>query len=77
MHKTTGTEYDVALMQEDLKAKGWLPIDLARKADVSHMSVSRFFSGERQTPRMAKKLAQAMGFTLRRYLISAREEASA
>lgn len=65
--------YDVAKMQDDLSAKGWLPIDLARKAHVSHMAVSRFLSGERRTARMAKKLAEALGYTVRRYLVSSRE----
>lgn len=53
-----------------MAGKGWLPIDLARRADVSHMSVGRFLRGERQTARMAKKLAEALGYSIRRYLIS-------
>lgn len=74
MQRTTASvAYDVALLKDDLAAKGWLPIDLARKAEVSHMAVSRFLSGERQTARMAKKLAVALGHSVRRYLISARE----
>lgn len=71
MHNPAGpTTYDVALMRADLAARGWLPIDLARRAGVSHMTVSRFLSGERQTPRSAKKLATALGRSLRRYLVS-------
>jgi transcriptional regulator with XRE-family HTH domain len=65
--------YDVALMIRDMAAKGFLRTDLARKADVSAMAVTRFFSGERQTARMAKKLAGALGYSVRRYLISSRE----
>jgi transcriptional regulator with XRE-family HTH domain len=69
MQRTSATpEYDVALFKADMTEKGWLPVDLARKARVSHMTVSRFFSGERQTARTAKKLAGALGHSLRRYL---------
>lgn len=56
-----------------MTAKGWLPIDLARQASVSHMTVGRFFSGERQTARTAKKLADALGRSLKRYLLASRE----
>lgn len=73
MHKPTGPGYDVALIQNDMAVKGWLPVDLARRAGVSHMTVSRFISGERQTARMGKKLATALGYSLRRYLVASRE----
>lgn len=74
MQRPTATpDYDVARMQDDLKAKGWLPIDLARKAKVSHMAVSRFFSGQRQTPRMAKRLSRALGHPADFYLIRTTE----
>lgn len=64
--------YDVALMTEDMTAEGFMRKDLARRARVSAMAVTRFLSGERQTPRMAKKLAVALGYTVRRYLISSK-----
>lgn len=74
MHKhTAAPSYDVALLKEDMDAKGWLPIDLARAAGVSHMTVSRFFTGERRTARTGKKLASALGRSHSRYLISSRE----
>lgn len=53
--------YDVERMQRDMAAKGWQPVDLARKANVAASSVTRFFSGEFQTPRMAKRLSKALG----------------
>lgn len=62
--------YDVPLMQADMRLKGWIPIDLARRAKLSHMTVGRFLRGERQTARTAKKLATALGHSIRRYLIS-------
>lgn len=61
--------YDVRLVEEDMADKGWLPVDLARHADVSHMTVGRFLRGERQTPRTAKKLAEALGRSVRRYRV--------
>lgn len=74
MHKSGPTSpYDVALLRADMTARGWLPIDLARRAKVSHMTVSRFFSGERQTARTAKKLADALARPLRRYLLQSGE----
>lgn len=72
MHKTAGASYDVALLRDDMTTKGWLPVDLARKAGVSHMTVGRFLTGERQTARMAKRLAAALGYSVRRYLISSK-----
>lgn len=73
MHKRTEPRYNVAALCDDMATKGWLPIDLARAAGVSHMTVSRFLSGERRTARMAKKLATALGRSVRHYLISSRE----
>jgi transcriptional regulator with XRE-family HTH domain len=74
MHKLSAPPaFNVALLQDDMAAKGWLPIDLARKAAVSHMTVSRFLSGERRTARTAKKLATALGQSVRRYLILSNE----
>ena len=77
MHKSPeGPTYDVAILRQDMAAKGWLPVDLARKARVSHMSVSRFLSGERQTARMAKRFAEALGYSVRRYLVPAKTAAA-
>lgn len=64
--------YDITLMLEDMAAKGFIQKDLASRARVSAMVVSRFLSGERQTARMAKKLAAALGHPVRRYIVSAR-----
>ena len=77
MHNdAVATDYDVALMRADMKRLGWLPIDLARAAGVSHMTVGRFLSRERQTPRTALKLATALGHELARYLAEVRREVS-
>lgn len=52
-----------------MAAKGWIAKDLAGKSRVSEMTVSRFLRGVRQSPRTAKKLAKALGFSVRRYLV--------
>lgn len=67
--------YNVALMSRDMAAKGFIKKDLAAKAGVSAMAVTRFLRGDRQTARMAKRLATALGYSVRRY-IDSREQAS-
>lgn len=60
--------YDASKIVEDMAGKGWLPTDLARAANVSDMTVSRFLKGDTQTERTAERLARALGFSPRRYL---------
>lgn len=65
--------FDADLMAEDIAAKGWTPKDLSKLADVADVTVYRFLNGEFQTPRTAKKLANALGYSSpRRYLIRER-----
>lgn len=66
----TTSRFDAGLMADDLALKGWLPIELARRAGVADMTVYRFLSGESQTAPTAKKLAKALGRPLSRYLIA-------
>jgi transcriptional regulator with XRE-family HTH domain len=66
--------YNVELMLHDMTLKGWLATDLADKADVSDMTVSRFLKGIHQTPPTAKKLARALGHSLGRYVVAARRD---
>jgi DNA-binding LacI/PurR family transcriptional regulator len=58
-----------------MATRGWIVRDLARAAGVSDMTVSRFLSGEIQTARTAKKFADSLGFTVRRYLVRSTEAA--
>lgn len=58
---STVPRYDVDRMRRDIAAKGWLPVDLARRAKVNPASVTRFLSGAFQTPRMAKRLSKPLG----------------
>lgn len=67
------SSWNVALLTEDMKSRGWLKFDLARRARVSHMTVGRFLNGQRQTARTAKKLARALGQDVERYLIRSSE----
>jgi len=68
--------FNLSLMRQDMAAKGWLNTDLARSARVSDMTVSRFLRGDRQTARTAKKLARALGYSVRRYLLTAEKSAA-
>lgn len=78
MQTRSGTvKFNWQLMAEDAAAKGMQPIDVSRKAGVSDMSVLRFFRGEQQTARMAKKIAKAINRDLERYVIRSRESAVA
>lgn len=63
--------FNVALMVEDMTVKGWLTNELARRAGVADMTAYRFFSGEAQTAKTAHKLAKALGYSVRRYLVPA------
>ena len=62
------SDFDLSLMRQDMAVKGWLNTDLACSAKVSDMTVSRFFHGKSQTARTVKKLARALGYSVRRYL---------
>jgi len=70
----TPQRFDIAKLQHDIDVRGWLPIDLARAAGVSKMTVSRILSGERSNPRTWEKLARALGHSNRRYLLSLKAE---
>lgn len=60
--------FDLRRMQDDMARLGWQPADLADHAEVARSTVSRFLSGAQQTNRTAKKLASALGYSVRRYL---------
>lgn len=64
-------------MRDDMNAKGWQPADLADRAEVARSTVTRFLNGESQTARVAKTLAETLGYSVRRYLIPESGEAVA
>lgn len=61
--------YDTALMEADAAERGWNQADLARVTGRHKATIGRFFTGETQTPRVAKDLADALGRPVRRYLV--------
>lgn len=65
--------YNVALILDDMAPKGWMPTDLARAAGLSDMTIGRFLKNEVQTARSAKKIAEALGRSVRRYYIPNQE----
>lgn len=65
----TAPRYDVERMFRDIVGKGWQANELARRAKVSPSTVTRFLSGEFQTPKMAKRLSKALGHGPAHYLI--------
>lgn len=62
--------YDTNQIAKDMALKGWLNVDLARAAGVSSQTVTRFFREDGQTARTAERIARALGYSVRRYLIS-------
>lgn len=69
--------YNVELLKRDLAARGLQPTDLADLAGLSRPTVSRFLSGQVQTAKTARKVAQALGYTTpRRWVIEAVEAAT-
>jgi plasmid maintenance system antidote protein VapI len=68
--------FDHHLMAEDVAVRGWTPAEFARRAHVADMTVYRFLDGTSQTAPTAKKLARALGHSIRRYLISSRKAAA-
>ena len=73
-HRLRKRSFDVDRIVTDMTLRGWNNTDLARAADVSGMTVTRFLRGEAQTAPTAKKLAEALGYTVRRYLITTSSE---
>lgn len=62
--------FDTDRLRLDIAARGWQPADLADRAGVARSTVGRFLKGEFQTARTGKKLAETLGYSIRRYLIT-------
>jgi len=60
--------FDTQQMVDDMATRGLNKQGLARRARVSDMTVIRFLRGESQTHPTARKLASALGYSVRRYL---------
>ena len=70
-------QFRTDLMLDDLALKGWSKFELSRRAHVSDQTVFRFFNGEFQTAKTCKKLADALGRSTRRYIITSEQQAVA
>ena len=66
--------YNTQRMVEDMAIKGWTKLDLAKRARVADMTVIRFLRGDQQTAPTAKKLAKALGYSVRRYIVTSPEQ---
>lgn len=75
--ETPTVRYNTQLMAEDMAAEGWTKDDFARRAKVADMTVIRFLRGDQQTAPTAKKLAKALGYSVRRYIVASEERATA
>jgi transcriptional regulator with XRE-family HTH domain len=64
--------FNTTLIGADMALKGWNGRDLARRARVSDMTISRFFAGE-QSPKTAGRIARALGQTIERYFVGCDE----
>lgn len=72
-HARHTVTYDITKLAEDMANHGWDQTDLAREAGVSVATVSRFFSGEYRTNPTAKRLAIALGYAVRRYIVRSQD----
>jgi len=61
--------FDTDRVRLDAALKGMNQTALARRARLSRMTVSRFLRGKSRTPATAKKIAQALGEDIARYLV--------
>jgi len=73
-HARIVVTYNAAKLAEDMAAHGWDQTDLARESGVSIATISRFFSGEYRTAPTVKRLALALGYSVRRYITKAASE---
>lgn len=64
-------QFDTAQMAFDIAAQGWDYKTLAKKSRVAQSTVTRFLSGQSQTAPTCKRLATALGYSVRRYLRAA------
>lgn len=64
--------FDGRRVAEDMASLGWQANDLARKVrpQVATSTITRFINGESQTAPMAKRIAKALGYHVRRYIVS-------
>jgi transcriptional regulator with XRE-family HTH domain len=67
--KVPKPRYNAALIAQDLAERGWHGEELARRAGLSGSTVHRFLTGQMQTGKAAAKIADALGYPLKRYVL--------
>jgi transcriptional regulator with XRE-family HTH domain len=71
----TKPRFDTQRLVDDMALRGWEQKNLTAASGLSAMTISRFIRAERQTVKTAARIAHAMGYTVRRYLIRQSEAA--
>lgn len=70
-----GLRFNGRLAAEDMAAKGLDIQDLANRSGLSQRTVYRFLNDEVQTIQSARRIASALGYSVRRYLVRSQEAA--
>lgn len=65
-----GIRFDTRRLREDMVLRGWNKVDLAKRAGVDDMTITRFLNRKHQTAKSAYKIADALGYPVSRYIIS-------
>ena len=60
-------KFDTKRIAADMALRGWNNSDLARATGRSPQTIGRFLSGDVQTAKVATAIAQALGYSVRRY----------
>ena len=67
------TTYNAERIVDDMARRGWNNSDLARAANLSNMTITRFLRREAQTAKTAERISRALGHSIRRYIILAEQ----
>ncbi len=70
-------EYDLKQIKRATLERGWTPYRLATEAGVSTATTARLFRGIRLTATTVKKLADALGISLKDLIVVSSDEESA
>lgn len=69
MTQRVSVRYNVQLIAEDMASRGLQPVDVARQAELSPATISRFFDGRHQTARTAARIAKILKRPIARYIV--------
>ena len=60
-------KFDSARIVGDMALRGWNHSDMARATGFAVTTITTFLRGRSQTPKVATAIAQALGYSVRRY----------